>query len=394
MGKKLKGQQIKRGWNKEDGGGGGVVGSRVRPQGGRRWWRRMEQREGNYIKEGEEEMGGPCPLGMVESHQHAWKCERVIHYHLLRLAEVDVFHVLPPWLAFLDIHDADERHGSAPEEEDGEEHDDDGGGADQLPLLDGLQAQMEAQGVGNGTAQTCQGTGGKRGNQAKWVQETSLACWGGDGVRSPLNHMMNIILGVILWSLKKFSRKDRGNMFTARPRRTRTCRQRQRRDQGRLGFQHWAWVFKKRGSSYDAPDDKRDFKLVREAENGEAQESKHARLWKTRTEEQHYWCCMKENLLGQRRRLLTAHEGDCAQRLLHEDLGDGRKVVMGVVRHDDSCKQDGHYSCLWERERERESNQWQMSKSARSDRFIIFVRSVTSGFHLHPPDSLMPSARP
>lgn len=52
------------------------------------------------------------------------------------------------------------------------------------------------------------------------------------------------------------------------------------------------------------------------------------------------------------RRSLTTHEGDCAQCLLHEDLGDGWKVVMGVVRHHDSCKQDGHYSCRWERERE------------------------------------------
>lgn len=49
------------------------------------------------------------------------------------------------------------------------------------------------------------------------------------------------------------------------------------------------------------------------------------------------------------RRSLTTHEGDRAQRLLHEDLSDGRKVVMGVVRHHDSCKQDGHYSCRRER---------------------------------------------
>ena len=33
--------------------------------------------------------------------------------------------------------------------------------------------------------------------------------------------MMNIILGLILVSLKKLSRKDRGKMFTARPRSTR-----------------------------------------------------------------------------------------------------------------------------------------------------------------------------
>lgn len=108
----------------------------------------------------------PRPLVMVESHRCAWKSERVIHYHLLRLAEVDVFHVLTPWLAFLDVHDADKRHGPAPEEENGEEHDDDGGGADQLPLLDGLQAQMEAEGIGDGTTQTWQRTGNKWWNQA------------------------------------------------------------------------------------------------------------------------------------------------------------------------------------------------------------------------------------
>lgn len=95
------------------------------------------------------------PTGAVR----APPAERVIHYHLLRLAEVDVFHVLTPRLAFLNVHDADQRHGPAPEEEDGEEHDDDGGGADQLALFDGLQAQMEAEGVGDGPPQTCQRTG-------------------------------------------------------------------------------------------------------------------------------------------------------------------------------------------------------------------------------------------
>lgn len=48
--------------------------------------------------------------------------------------------------------------------------------------------------------------------------------------------------------------------------------------------------------------------------------------------------------------LLTTHEGHCPQGLLHEDLGDRRQVVMGVVRHRNSRKQDGHYSC---RRRER-----------------------------------------
>lgn len=112
--------------------------------------------------------GGVCILLVLQSHQQN-KYERVIHYHLLRLAEVDVFHVLAPRLALLDVHDADERHGPAPEEEDGEEHDDDGGGADQLPLLDGLQAQMEAQGVGDGATQTCQRREGKRIKAPFWM---------------------------------------------------------------------------------------------------------------------------------------------------------------------------------------------------------------------------------
>lgn len=95
--------------------------------------------------------GGLCLLVLP---LECLKSKRVIHYHLLRLAEVDVFHVFTPRLAFLDVHDADQRHGPAPKQQDGEEHDDDGGGADQLPLLDGLQAQMEAQGVGDSTTQT------------------------------------------------------------------------------------------------------------------------------------------------------------------------------------------------------------------------------------------------
>lgn len=148
----LRGQQIKWGWNGED--EAGVVGAgarRRRDDGGK---------GGNYIKEGTR---GRCVCVCVCrgggsacwcSHLSAWKSKRVIHYHLLRLAEVDVFHVFTPRLAFLDVHDADQRHGPAPKQQDGEEHDDDGGGADQLPLLDGLQAQMEAQGVGDSTTQT------------------------------------------------------------------------------------------------------------------------------------------------------------------------------------------------------------------------------------------------
>lgn len=44
------------------------------------------------------------------------------------------------------------------------------------------------------------------------------------------------------------------------------------------------------------------------------------------------------------RKLLTAHKGHSAQRLLHEDLGNGREVVMCVVRHHNSSKQDRHDS--------------------------------------------------
>lgn len=200
----------------------------------RRWWWRRGRRKGGELHQrgNKRRRGGPCPLVLLEAHQRAWKSERVIHYHLLCLAEVDVFHILTPWLAFLDVHDADKWHGPTSEEEDGEEHNDDGGGADQLPLLNGLQAQMEAEGIGDGTTQTCQRTAKKWQNQAVSLWNYPLvqilaACWRGDCVPSPLNHMMNIILGVILWSLKKFSRKDRGKMFTARPRRTRTYGQRE-----------------------------------------------------------------------------------------------------------------------------------------------------------------------
>lgn len=90
---------------------------------------------------------------------------------------------------------------------------------------------------------------------------------------------MNIILGVILWSLKKFSRKDKGKMFTARPRRTRTCGQ--RRDRFVIDwFRDQSSLYINRRSSYDAPDHKRDFKVMGEAEDGEAEESKDAGLWK------------------------------------------------------------------------------------------------------------------
>lgn len=58
------------------------------------------------------------------------KSKCFIYYHFLCLAEIDVFLVFTPWLAILNVHDADQWHCPAPQEEDGEEHDDDGGGAD------------------------------------------------------------------------------------------------------------------------------------------------------------------------------------------------------------------------------------------------------------------------
>lgn len=73
--------------------------------------------------------------------------------HLLCLAEVDVLLVPLARLGVLDVHQPDEGHGAPSQQQDGEEHDDDGGGADELPLLDGLQPQVEAEGVGDGPTQ-------------------------------------------------------------------------------------------------------------------------------------------------------------------------------------------------------------------------------------------------
>lgn len=73
--------------------------------------------------------------------------------HLLGLAEVDVLAAPAARLGALDVHEADEWHGAAAQQQDGEEHDDNGGGADELPLLHGLQVQVEAQGVGDGAPQ-------------------------------------------------------------------------------------------------------------------------------------------------------------------------------------------------------------------------------------------------
>lgn len=83
-----------------------------------------------------------------------------------------------------------------------------------------------------------------------------------------------------MWSLKKFSRNDRGKMFTARPRRTRTYRK-NNRDVNKQKINVSVQIrFKKNKRPYYAPDDKGDFKLMREAENGEAEERKHTRLWR------------------------------------------------------------------------------------------------------------------
>lgn len=73
--------------------------------------------------------------------------------HLLCLAEVHVLLAPAARLGVLDVHEADEGHGAAAQQQDGEEHDDDRRGAYELPLLHGLQVQVQAQGVGNGAPQ-------------------------------------------------------------------------------------------------------------------------------------------------------------------------------------------------------------------------------------------------
>lgn len=73
--------------------------------------------------------------------------------HLLCLAEVDILLVPATCLGILDVHEADEGHGAATQQQDGKEHDDDGGGANELPLFHGLQVQVQAQGIGDGTPQ-------------------------------------------------------------------------------------------------------------------------------------------------------------------------------------------------------------------------------------------------
>lgn len=51
-------------------------------------------------------------------------------YHFLRLAEIDVFHILTSWLALLNVHDANKWHSTTSQDEDGKEYNDDGGRAD------------------------------------------------------------------------------------------------------------------------------------------------------------------------------------------------------------------------------------------------------------------------
>lgn len=84
--------------------------------------------------------------------------------HLLRLAEVHVLLAPAARLGVLDVHQADEGHGAATQQQDGEEHNDDGGRADELPLLHGLQVQVQAQGIGDGSPQAWgRGRGGAQG---------------------------------------------------------------------------------------------------------------------------------------------------------------------------------------------------------------------------------------
>lgn len=95
--------------------------------------------------------------------------------HLLCLAEVDVFLIPATRLGILDVHEADEGHGAATQQQDGEEHDDDRGGADELPLLHGLQVQVQAQGVGDGTPQAWGGQQRVRGEMEGGGEGSSIS---------------------------------------------------------------------------------------------------------------------------------------------------------------------------------------------------------------------------
>lgn len=100
-------------------------------------------------------------------------------------------------------------------------------------------------------------------------------------------------------------------------------------------------------STYYAPDDKGYFKFMREAEDGETKEGKHTCLCRERLKNTlKTYCKIKtDRSVRIRNNSLTTHEGHGTQCLLHEDLGDRRQVVMGVVRHHNTRKQDRHNTC-------------------------------------------------
>ena len=68
----------------------------------------------------------------------------------------------------------------------------------------------------------------------------------------------------------------------------------------------------------EGPDDQAQLHSVREGEDAEAQVDEDGGL---------------------------THKGQCPHGLLHGDLGDGRQVVVSVVRHHQTTEQDGHDSC-------------------------------------------------
>lgn len=99
--------------------------------------------------------------------------------HLLCLAEVDVLLVPAACLGILNVHEADEGHGAAAQQQDGEEHDDDRGGANELPLLHGLQVQVQAQGIRDSPPQAWGAVGSVRGGEREEVV-VSLTWFSGD----------------------------------------------------------------------------------------------------------------------------------------------------------------------------------------------------------------------
>ena len=68
----------------------------------------------------------------------------------------------------------------------------------------------------------------------------------------------------------------------------------------------------------EGPDDQAQLHSVREGEDAEAQVDEDGGL---------------------------THKGQCPHGLLHGYLGDGRQVVVSVVRHHQTTEQDGHDSC-------------------------------------------------